>query len=270
MRRRPSTASGEGIPRDSLLARRQASSSALGPSSTCAVILAGGLGTRIRSIWPNLPKPMVPVAGAPFLEWVLRYFSGQGIANFVISLGYRAEAAEDYLRARPTGGICVRAVCEREPLGTGGALVLAEPQTDGCDPLLLANGDSLALADLSSAWRLLADDSVDGVLIGVEMDNASRYGRLKLDAGGRLLRFVEKQPGSGLINAGIYFFRRRLLAAFPQHRPLSMEHDVFPALLAGGANLLVHRCRAPFLDIGTPESLELAEAFVRQHFRVAA
>lgn len=241
-----------------------------GPSSACAVILAGGLGTRIRTIWPNLPKPMVPVAGAPFLEWVLRYFSSQGIAKFVISLGYRGEAAEDYLRTRPSGVVSVQTVCEPEPLGTGGALVYASPRSGDSDPLLLANGDSLALADLSGAWTLLADDSVDGVILGVDMDDASRYGRLKLGKDGRLLRFIEKQPGSGLINAGVYLLRRRLLAALPNRRPLSMEHDVFPALLAGGARLLVHRCRAPFLDIGTPESLGQADAFVRQHFRRVA
>jgi D-glycero-alpha-D-manno-heptose 1-phosphate guanylyltransferase len=242
-----------------------------GAASSCAVILAGGLGTRVRSIWPNLPKPMIPVAGAPFLEWVLRYFSTQGVANFVISLGHRAEAAEDYLRLRSAGADRIRTVCEPEPLGTGGALVFAEQFTSHSDPLLLANGDSLALADLSGAWRLLADDAVDGVIVGVEMDDASRYGRLQLGPGGRLSRFVEKQPGHGLINAGIYLFRRRLLAGLPKRRPLSMEHDVFPELLACGARLMVHACRAPFLDIGTPESLGQADGFIRQHFsRVAA
>lgn len=268
MERRSEAAPGEGHRCSLLMSERAA---LRGPASSCAVILAGGFGTRIRSIWPNLPKPMVPIAGEPFLEWVLRYFSGQGVANFVISLGYRAEAAEDYLRRRPSGGVSIRTVCEREPLGTGGAFAFAEPFTSDSDPLLLANGDSLALADLSGAWQLLADESVDGVIVGIEMDDASRYGRLQLGPGGRLLRFIEKQPGSGLINAGIYLFRRRLLAALPNRRPLSMEHDVFPGLLAGGARLMVHACRAPFLDIGTPESLGQADAFVRQHFsRVAA
>ncbi|HVA48233.1 MAG TPA: nucleotidyltransferase family protein [Pirellulales bacterium] len=244
--------------------------SPLSPKSSCAVILAGGFGTRIRSVCPNLPKPMIPVAGEPFIAWVLRYLAGQGIPNFVISLGYRAEVAEDYFRTRPTGGGSLQTVRENKPLGTGGALLMAEPLTETSDPVVLANGDSLVLADLSGAWRLLREESVDGVVIGIEVDDASRYGRLETAADGRLRRFDEKQPGPAVINAGIYLFRRRLLHRFPQATPLSMERDVFPALLSGGAKLIVHRCRAPFLDIGTPESLGQADAFIRQHFRQVA
>jgi D-glycero-alpha-D-manno-heptose 1-phosphate guanylyltransferase len=130
----------------------------------------------------------------------------------------------------------------------------------------LANGDSLVLADLRPAWAMLADESTDGVVVGLEVADASRYGRLDVTDDGRLLRFSEKQPGSGLINAGIYLLRRRLLDRFPRRTPLSMEHDVFPALLDGGARLRVHRCQAPFLDIGTPETVAQADSFITRHF----
>ncbi|HEV3344475.1 MAG TPA: nucleotidyltransferase family protein [Pirellulales bacterium] len=235
--------------------------------SACAVILAGGAGTRIRHLYPDLPKPMVPAAGAPFIEWVVRYLHEEGLTQFVISLGHLAAIAETYFASRPRTNCHVKTVREPAPLGTGGAFVLAAQATAECsDPLLLANGDSLVLADLSPAWRLLADDSVDGVVVGLEVDDASRYGGLETAGDGRLLQFSEKRPGAGLINAGVYLFRRRLLACFPSRRPLSMEQDVFPTLLSAGARLMVYRCQAPFLDIGTPASIQQADSFVRRHF----
>lgn len=243
------------------------SSTARARDSACAIVLAGGAGTRIRHLYPDLPKPMVPVAGAPFIEWVLRYLQREGLTQFVVSLGHLAAVADSYFASRPATGCRLKTVREPAPLGTGGALAFAaKAASPGADSLLLANGDSLVLADLSPAWRLLADESVDGVVIGLHIEDATRYGGLEVDAQGRLLRFSEKRPGAGLINAGVYLFRRRLLAAFPSHGPLSLEQDVFPKLLSGGARLMVHRCQAPFLDIGTPESIRQADSFVRRHF----
>ena len=230
--------------------------------AACAVILAGGAGTRIRHLLPDLPKPLAPVGGRPCLEWVIGHLARQGIGRFAVSLGHLAAAAEAYFSARPDDGLQIRTVCEPTPLGTGGGFLLAERAFPDADPLVVVNGDSLVPAEFDRLGRLLADPAVDGALLGVEVDDAARYGRIDVDAGGRLVGFCEKQPGRGLINAGVYVFRRRLLARFPAVRPLSMELDVFPALLAAGANLRVATTRAPFLDIGTPESFAAAEAFV--------
>ena len=238
----------------------------IAPQSACAVILAGGLGTRIRHLYPAIPKPMVPAAGAPFIEWVVRYLVGEGVRQCVISLGHLAEIAEAYFASRPRGDCLIETAREPRPLGTAGALVFSSRSQAEGDPLLLVNGDSLTLADLSPVWSLLSDESVDAVLVGLDVPDASRYGRLDVASDGRLMRFSEKKPGAGLINAGIYAIRRRLLSRFPSQAPLSLERDVFPALLAKGAKLLVHRCQAPFLDIGTPDSVAQADAFIRQHF----
>ena len=251
----------------------ESSTVARAPDSACAIVLAGGAGTRIRHLYPDLPKPMVPAAGLPFIEWVLRYLREQGLTQFVVSLGHLAAVAESYFACRPVSGCHIKTVREPAPLGTGGALIFAAGATGrGADPLLLANGDSLVLADLSPAWRILTDESVDGVVVGLHVDDATPYGGLETTGDGRLLRFSEKRPGAGLINAGVYLFRRRLLDKFPSQSPLSLEQDVFPTLLAGGARLMVHRCQAPFLDIGTPESIWQADSFVRRHFvpKVAA
>ena len=234
--------------------------------NACAIILAGGRGTRISHLQPHLPKPLIPAGGKPFIEWVVRHFGSQGVGQFVISLGHLAEVAEAYFSQRPDDGMSITTVRETAPLGTGGGFLFAQQAASDADPLLVANGDSLVLADLSGVWRLLADPAVDGVVVGLEIDDASRYGGLDVDGGDRLLRFAEKRPGAGLINAGVYCFRRRLLAAFPPQRPLSMETDVFPALLRQGAKLVVHRSQAPFLDIGTPESLGQIEEFLSRHW----
>lgn len=233
----------------------------------CAIILAGGQGTRIRSLYPHVPKPLIPAAGAPFVEWVLRYLLGQGVLRGVVSLGHLAEVAEAYFARRAVRqGERFMTVREPEPLGTGGAVLFAADATGDADPLVVLNGDSLVLADLEPVWRMLEDPRVDGVLLGVEVEDAARYGTLASDGAGRLVGFHEKRAGSGCINAGVYFLRRRLLARFPLMTPLSLEKDVFPLLLARGALLRVAACRAPFLDIGTPETVVQAERFLREHF----
>lgn len=225
-----------------------------------AVLLAGGFGTRIRELYPDVPKPMIPVLGEPFLEWAIRYWKRQGVGRFVLSLGHLAEVAETYFAGRTE----VATVREPRALGTGGAVQFAAAEAALSDPFVVANGDSLVLADVSEALTAIARDGVDGVVLGVEVDDTSRYGSLAVDPAGRLLGFQEKRPGRGLINGGVYFFRRSTLERFPRKEPLSMETDVFPALLAGGADLRVVGVQAPFLDIGTPESVRQAEQFVRQ------
>ena len=235
--------------------------------TTCAVVLAGGAGTRIRHLHPDLPKPMVPVAGAAFIEWVVHYLHRQGVWRFVISLGHMADVVESHFARRPASSCQIVTTRETKPLGTGGAFLFANHAVNpAVETLLLTNGDSLVLADLAPAFDRLEQDGVDGVVIGLTVSDASRYGRLDVADDGRLLRFTEKQPGAGVINAGVYLVRRRLLDRFPAQSPLSMEHDVFPALLARGARLMVHRCQAPFIDIGTPESLAQADSFVRRYF----
>lgn len=238
--------------------------------NACGIVLAGGQGTRIRHLCPELPKPMIPAAGRPFIEWVIRWLAAQQVSRFVVSLGHLADAAEKYLVARPRDGLQIRTVREMAPLGTGGAIALAGQVAGAAEMVVVANGDSLVLADLSPAWRMLDDASLDGVIVGLEVDDASRYGRLEVDGAGRLRGFVEKQPGRGIINGGVYLFRRRLLDRFPKQRPLSIETEVFPALLAEGGRLAVHACRAPFLDIGTPESLAQADHFIQTHFPMQA
>lgn len=233
---------------------------------TSVVLLAGGQGTRLRALSAGVPKPMIPVAGRPFVEWMLDYFASQGVDHAVLSIGHLAEVAERHFAGRP-GVHCVR---EIQPLGTGGAVRFAAEHAPVSDPFFVANADSLVMAELGGLRRALEDAATSGALLAVAVPDASRFGALDVDVHGWLRGFHEKRPGAGLINAGVYLFRRRLLAQFPAGAPLSLEQDVFPALLAVGERLRVVPVAADFLDIGTPESFALAEEFIRRHFPAAA
>ncbi len=229
-----------------------------------AVLLAGGFGTRIKDIHPGVPKPMIPIEGKPFLEWALGYWRRQGITRVVISLGHLAEVAQQYFAQRPADGLDIAIVVEPRALGTAGAIQYVASQAGLSDPFVVANGDSLVAADCRPAFALARQQGVEGVLLGVRVPDAARYGTLDTDSGGKLLGFREKQPGAGVINAGVYVLRRHLIEQFPDREPLSIERDVFPELLARGAGLRVVAVTAPFLDIGTPESLAEASGFVRR------
>jgi D-glycero-alpha-D-manno-heptose 1-phosphate guanylyltransferase len=208
---------------------------------------------------------MIPVAGEPFLEWVIRYWVAQGFRRFVVSLGHLAEAGERFCAARRGSGLEIETVVEPEPLGTGGAIHFAAACKGVSDPFAAANGDSLVVADMRPALELMNEPDIDGVLLGVPVPDAARYGSLVVEDG-RLVGFREKRPGSGMINGGVYLLRRRVLDWFPPQRPLSIESETFPALLAAGAHFRVLPADAPFLDIGTPESIQQAESFIGAHF----
>jgi D-glycero-alpha-D-manno-heptose 1-phosphate guanylyltransferase len=231
-----------------------------------AVILAGGLGTRVQHLLPGLPKPMAPVAGRPFLEWVVRYLAKQGVRRTIISTGHLTGVVEQHFRNQPVRGVSVQCIAETEPLGTGGGFLYAVRQSGESAPAwLVLNGDSLVFANLALAAAPFSDANVSGVIVGRSLPDASRYGTLAIGKAGELLRFEEKRPGAGVINSGVYLLRHSLLAEFPSKTPLSFERDVFPSLIGRDFRLQTVVAEAPFLDIGTPESLPQAEGFIRDN-----
>lgn len=228
-----------------------------------AVVLTGGVGTRLRRVLPTLPKPLAPVAGRPFLEWVLRYLREQGVERAVLSTGHHAEKMDEFVASLSIEGMKVSCVRESSPLGTAGGFLHAFGRVEGDDADVLAcNGDSLVLTALSSLFAAIKD--ADAAILGVRVRDAARFGTLRT-TDGALLGFDEKRPGAGLVNGGVYLFRRETVARFPRKTPLSFEYDVFPSLLASGARVAAVRCEAPFLDIGTEETLAQADAFIRDN-----
>ncbi|OEO29666.1 hypothetical protein VW23_001885 [Devosia insulae DS-56] len=228
------------------------------------LVLAGGRGTRIQALHPETPKPMIAVAGKPFLHWLTRFIGGFGLSHFVYSTGYRSEAIEAWCADGSLPGIDRVACREPAPLGTGGGVL-------NClhlcrDWVLVANGDGLCIGGIPELLALRAQPALAGGIIGVEVPDAGRYGSLAFDASNRLTAFREKVPGHGYINSGLYLFRRTALEALRRDGACSMEQDLVPELIAAGADLrVVPLGEAAFIDIGTPETLAQAEAFVRRN-----
>jgi NDP-sugar pyrophosphorylase family protein len=243
------------------------------PEKITAIVLAGGFGRRIQHLLPDIPKPMAPVNGRPFLEWVVRYLAAQQIQRVILSTGHLAEAIEKHFQSQPVKNVHVSCIPETKPLGTaGGFLNAIRGATDGGHPQgsawMVLNGDSLAPAPLAQMLLSLDDPDWEGAILGVRVADASRFGTILQDANGTLTGFNEKKPGAGVINAGIYLFRDSVIELFPDKTPLSFETEVFPALIGSGVRLKVCVTDAPFLDIGTPESLPLAAEFIRRNANI--
>lgn len=228
-----------------------------------AVVLAGGKGTRIAGMFPDLPKPMVPAAGAPFLFWVTGWLIKNGVTDVVYSIGHQAGAVEAWRdRLHPNPGISLRCQREETALGTGGAVrnclgLCAET-------LIVTNGDTLLVADLRSAIDRFFGEKLDGVLLAIEVPDTSRYGSLRVERG--ILRaFAEKVAGSGLVYGGTLIIKRALLREGAGLRGTSLETDILPGLLAEGRRLGVVASAAPFLDIGTPQTVQQATSFIDAH-----
>lgn len=230
------------------------------------VILAGGKGTRIRHVLPDLPKPLAPVFGFPFLEWVLRFLAKQKMQRIVFSTGFLADKIQNFVDLRKFSGLELSCVEEEVSLGTAGGVLNA---IDNCrhnfEAVLVLNGDSLVLADLTPLLNSLQDNSIDGAILGVEVSDARRFGTLKADINDLLIGFQEKKLGAGLINAGVYLFRKKALDNFSREKPISFETEVFPKMLAGNLKIKVITSNAPFIDIGTEDSLKEADLFIENN-----
>lgn len=226
-------------------------------SATTAVVLVGGLGTRLRASVPDRPKFLAPIAGRPFASYLLAHLAAQGVRDVVLCIGHLADQVEDHCGDGSTWGLEIRYSREPEPLGTGGALRHARDAIRS-DPFLVLNGDSFVQADLAVLLREHAARGGLATLVVAPCADTSRFGRIELGEQGVVLRFVEKGvDGEGWINAGIYALSRALLDRIPAGAA-SVERDVFARLPVG--SLFVTRTAGPLIDIGTPESL--AEAAI--------
>jgi D-glycero-alpha-D-manno-heptose 1-phosphate guanylyltransferase len=225
-----------------------------------ALILVGGLGTRLRSVLSDRPKALAPVAGGPFLRFLFNQLQAAGVRRAVLCTGYRAHQVEETFGSR-YGDLALSYSQEETPLGTAGALRLALPRLDA-ELALVLNGDSYVDCSLAEFHAWHRQHGFAGSLLLTWVEDAARFGTVDVDATGRIQAFREKQglSGPGWINAGIYLLPRQLLEALPADRPVSLEREAFPAWLLRGLGGCSRR--AAFLDVGTPESLAQAEAFL--------
>jgi NDP-sugar pyrophosphorylase family protein len=225
-----------------------------------AFILCGGFGTRLRPVLDDRPKSMALISGVPFLQLLIEKLRSQNVSNVILGTGYMAEKIESYFGSGNNLGVQIRYSREHEPLGTGGALKLAEPYIS--DPVLVLNGDSYVDWKLVPMLQLFTARDADLVIATVAVNDITRYGRLVLDPDGRVTRFVEKGvcASPGLINAGVYLLRKQIVSDLPAGEAISLEKDVFPRLLALRVYGLV--CKGPFIDIGIPDDLRRAQTLL--------
>lgn len=231
-----------------------------------AVILAGGLGTRLRSVVADRPKVLAEVGGRPFLQLLLDQIAATGIRRTVLCTGYLGDQVEARLGAS-YNGVALRYSREDEPLGTGGALRLALPKITS-PAVLVLNGDSFCEWDPDDLYGSHRRNGARGTMLLVQVSDARRFGRVVMDEAGRIVGFTEKSddPSPALINAGIYILERDVIERLEAGKPLSLERDVFPALIGHG--LYGHRTGGQLWDIGIPEAyaqagIELPERLLR-------
>jgi len=222
-----------------------------------AFVLCGGLGTRLRSVLSDRPKSMALVAGVPFLQLLLEDLRAQGVGEVILGTGFLAEQIEQYFGNGEKLGLRLRYSREQEPLGTGGALKLAEPLLG--DPVLVLNGDSFVEWSLTAARELFEKHDASLLMVLQTVPDVSRYGSVTVAPDGRVIEFVEKGAcsGAGLINAGVYLLRKEIVSALPAGKAISLERDLFPGLLTCKVYGLI--AEGIFIDIGIPADLERAQ-----------
>ncbi|MES2774609.1 MAG: nucleotidyltransferase family protein [Bacteroidota bacterium] len=221
------------------------------------IILAGGLGTRLRTVVAELPKCMAPVAGRPFIDYVIDYFVSQGIEKFVLALGYKAEVIIGHIQEQYPQ-LDVQFSIEIEPLGTGGAIKKACGLLEG-KAAVVTNGDTLYKVDIGEASAAFSLQKADCTLILKPMQNFERYGVVELDEKSRITAFKEKQfYEEGLINGGVYLLNTGPFVKEEFAEKFSFEKDYLEAFY-GLRQMTGVVQDVYFIDIGIPEDFEKAQ-----------
>ena len=221
-----------------------------------AILLVGGLGTRLQPLTNQIPKPMLPVAGIPFTEHQIVKARASGITEIVLATSYLAEVFEPYFGNGERFGIEISYAVEESALGTGGAIAHAAKQLKKSGPVVILNGDVLSSHDLSAQIAFHSSHAADVTLFLTEVSDARAFGVVELD-GDRVLTFNEKMdnPPTNIINAGCYIFNRNIIDSMPTDRVVSVERETFPELLREGKSLFGFVDNSYWLDIGTPTAL---------------
>ena len=221
-----------------------------------SIILAGGMGTRLVSVVPDLPKPMAPIGSRPFLAILLDYLAKQNINDIVLAVGHRHSAITDYFGGR-YGSTTIRYSIEQKLLGTGGAIRQAMRQTTD-DPVFVINGDTFVKIDYQAMFNKHQESGSSMTIALVRIPDVSRYGNVVVEDG-CIDAFLEKgRSGPGMINAGVYILSPSLLTLFDLPEVFSFETDfLYPHVKTIKPRAFASD--AYFIDIGVPEDYERAQ-----------
>lgn len=241
-------------------------------------ILAGGLGTRLRSVVDDRPKPMAPIKsaiksngseGVPFLSYQLAEMKEQGFDEFILCVSYMYESIMEYYQDGEQWELSIKYSIESEPLGTAGALLHAEEHIDS-EPFLVLNGDSFIQADFQSMMAhhysmRKSEPSIIGTILTTHIENTNGYGVLGIGPCGLVDGFYEKGLwGPGWINAGAYVLDPSILSFIPRGK-VSIEHETFPRVISSGYRLCSFGTGERLIDIGTPSGYECFNRLAREH-----
>jgi len=218
-----------------------------------ALVLAGGEGTRLRPLTLTTPKPVLPLAGRPFLTFMLDWIHGHGVDEAILSLGFLSDAVHEVL-GDIQSGMRLRYVHEEEPLGTAGPVRLAADEGILADRFLVLNGDVLTDMDLTAEIARHEQTGAAGTLALIEVEDVESYGVVPTEDDGSVIEFREKSPGpapTNRINAGAYVLERSVVDLIPAGRAVSFEREVFPQMVGNG--LYGWAADGYWIDIGTPE-----------------
>lgn len=217
-----------------------------------AVLLAGGLGTRLRPVVNDRPKPMADVCGRPFLEYLIEELKKHNITNLVMAVGYKGNHIEEYFADGDKFGVHIQYSYETEPLGTAGAIKNAEQYLSESEFFVL-NADTFYQAVYTDVLDLFKENHADMVLVLRKVDDISRYGSVRTEQN-RIKAFNEKisEQRPGLINGGIYLMKKDILKLIPHKTKCSLENDIIPELLSKEKSLMAVVNEGYFIDIGIP------------------
>lgn len=223
-----------------------------------AILLCGGLGTRLRSVVSDRPKPMADIAGKPFLHYLVKMLSESGVKHLIFALGYMGEQIEAYFQSGEEYGLSISYSYEDSPLGTGGAIRNALSKVSG-ENVLVLNADTYFHTDYESLLREQLKNKAAMTIASRKIEDISRYGAILKDESGRILRWNEKMssdqaeaPRLGEINGGIYVMQKSLIKKIPEGKQ-SLENDCIPVWLEDGLYLQAVPSDGYFMDIGIPE-----------------
>ena len=221
------------------------------------VILAGGMGTRLKDVLGELPKPMAPIGERPFLEHLLALLNDRGMSDFVFCIGHGGEKIRDHFAWGDRFGVSIRYTKETRLLGTAGAIRLAEPLIDSED-FFVVNGDTYLEADPQMLLRFHRMCNATATIALVRKENTGRYGRVAVGRKNDIHTFEEKseEEKAGYINGGLYVFRKEIFDDIPEGKVCSLEREILPLLI--GKGLYGFPVDGYFLDIGTREDYEKA------------
>ena len=227
------------------------------------VILCGGLGTRIRAHVADRPKALIEINGVPFIFYLLSILEQSGLKRVVLCTGYRAKQIKDEI-GKKYGHMSIEYSEEHSQMDTGGALRNAKKYIDTSHVLVL-NGDSYIEYDLKKYFRWHVSVGTIMSMIVKMVPDISRFGLVQMKHSGEIEKFVEKDSSaictSGYINTGVYLMNQTAIERIPENCKVSLEKEIFPKLLEG--KIFGYRVSGRFLDIGTPESVVLADEFFR-------